>query len=128
MASRRELWVQMAALTMEKCLQKCHRMGSCCDTAYCEMAVRIADEKGELIPVNDKPGSFQDGAGETIPFLDFAGRCVVPPHLRPLCTLHQCDINGLGFCPEDPEWTKKYFDLRERLEEVEDESLDDLRA
>ena len=43
--------------------------------------------------------------------------CVVPPHLRPLCTLHTCDVNGRGFKPNDPAWTARYFALREQLEE-----------
>jgi hypothetical protein len=43
------------------------------------------------------------------------GRCTVPPHFRPLCSLHQCKIGGMGLDPADPKWTKEYFDLRERL-------------
>ena len=41
--------------------------------------------------------------------------CVVPPYLRPLCTLHDCQITNLGLDPEDSEYTKQYFDLRDEL-------------
>ena len=56
--------------------------------------------------------------GAEVPPIPFVkdGKCVIPPHFRPLCTLHQCKINGLGFDPKDPKWTKKYFALREKLE------------
>ena len=42
--------------------------------------------------------------------------CVVPPHFRPLCTLHVCSINGMGFKPGDAKWTKQYFGLRAKIE------------
>ncbi|MCK9459516.1 MAG: hypothetical protein M0R80_07750 [Proteobacteria bacterium] len=108
-ANQIQLWQKMADLTMEKCRQKCKRMGMCCSPEYCDMARDMAKEKGVVIEVT---------GNETLPFLGADGKCVVPPHLRPLCTLHQCDINGFGFCPEDPEWTEKYFQLREKLREV----------
>ena len=97
----------MADLTFAKCRQKCHLLGSCCEPAYCDIAREYAAEKGVTLQEQ----------GGTIPFLDENKHCVVPPHLRPLCTLHQCDINDLGFSPGDPEWTNKYFELRERIEE-----------
>lgn len=102
-----EQWQQMADLTMAKCRQKCHKIGMCCSPEYCEMAAEYAKEHGiALEPV-----------GSPLLFLNNERQCIVPPHLRPLCTLHQCDINGFGFCPDDPEWTEKYFDLRTILEE-----------
>jgi hypothetical protein len=45
--------------------------------------------------------------------------CTVPPHLRPLCTMHTCDINSCGFKPSDPRWTKEYFKLRVIIERLE---------
>lgn len=47
--------------------------------------------------------------------------CIAPPHLRPLCTLHTCDMSGLGFKRDDPlgEWTDKYFELRNEIDEFE---------
>jgi hypothetical protein len=100
------LWKQMAELTWRKCIKTCHAMGSCCCAEYCDMAVEYAKEHG--VTLERRPGTM---------FLDDKGTCQVPPHFRPLCTLHQCKIAGLGFDPKDPAWTKKYFDLREKLNE-----------
>lgn len=54
----------------------------------------------------------------TIPFLG-PGGCVVPPHLRPLCTLHTCEISSIGVKRGDPVWTEKYFDLRNEINDLE---------
>jgi hypothetical protein len=54
-----------------------------------------------------------------IPFMGPTG-CVVAPHLRPICTVHTCDINGMGFKrgPGSGPWTKRYFELREQIEDA----------
>ena len=79
------------------------------------MAIQIAKEDYgiELVP-------------ETQPHpkgLLFIGEkgCTVPPYLRPLCTLHTCDVNSFGFKRNDPKgvWTKKYFALRAKIENIE---------
>jgi hypothetical protein len=41
--------------------------------------------------------------------------CIAAPHLRPLCTLHTCAINGRG-TSGNMEWDKKYFELREKID------------
>ena len=64
------------------------------------MAVEIIEKSGFKVP--------------SMPFVK-DGKCVIPPYFRPLCSLHQCKINGLGLDPKDPKWTAKYFDLREEL-------------
>jgi hypothetical protein len=50
--------------------------------------------------------------------------CTAAPHLRPLCTYHTCKINSLGCDPADPEWTTTYFDVRDRIEEIEESLFD----
>ena len=45
--------------------------------------------------------------------------CTVAPHFRPLCTLHTCAINAFGFKPGDPDWDKKYWFLRDQIDELE---------
>jgi len=70
---------------------------------YCEMAVEFMQKAG--VPISTVP----------MPFI-VDGKCVIPPHFRPLCSLHQCKIASLGIDPKDPEWTKNYFALREKLE------------
>jgi hypothetical protein len=99
-----KLWQDMADMTLERCRKKCHSLGSCCEDFYCEMAAGIMQKSGVSVPPR--------------PFRDKDGRCIIPPHYRPLCSLHQCDINGLGFAKDDPEWTKRYFELREKIEAI----------
>ena len=104
---QKQLWQQMADLTMEKCRATCkgNRLGSCCSIEYCEMAAENMQKSGEIVPA--------------MPFAK-EGKCVIAPHFRPFCSLHQCKINGIGFDPQDSEWTKKYFKLRDKLELIEE--------
>jgi hypothetical protein len=53
-----------------------------------------------------------------LPFMGDSG-CVVPAHLRPLCTLHVCSINNIGIKATDMEWTNKYFELRDQINDLE---------
>lgn len=70
------------------------------------MAEQIATSQGVTLTPTEHP---------TLKFMGPTG-CVVEPHLRPLCTLHTCAINGAGFKAGDDEWNRKYFALREELE------------
>lgn len=57
----------------------------------------------------------------TLPFMSETG-CVVAPHLRPLCTLHTCDINAVGLKVHpkvDAKWDRRYWRLREQIERLE---------
>jgi hypothetical protein len=106
------LFQQMYEMTNPEC-GKCRAPRSCCDAMYCGCAEEYArDEWGfDLTPLKtDHP---------TLPFMGPDG-CTVPPHLRPLCSLHTCDINNVGMKKGDPGWTDKYFKLREQIEELED--------
>jgi hypothetical protein len=103
------LWKEMADMTLAKCEQHCHQLGSCCSPEYCAEAKGYALEHGVTLP---EPGSA------ATPFLGHDGVCVVPPHLRPMCSLHQCKINSLGADLEDMKWTKEYFALRRKLERL----------
>jgi hypothetical protein len=105
--TKEELWEKMASITMDKCRQKCHQLGSCCSSEYCDMAAEYAADQGVVL----------EETGSTLRFLK-DGKCTVPPHFRPLCSLHQCDINSLGFSAGDPAWTEVYFLLREQLDEL----------
>jgi hypothetical protein len=102
--TREQLWQEMADLTLEKCKATCKIMGSCCDSSYCEMAAESMQEAGVPVP--------------EMPFVK-DGKCVIPPHFRPMCTFHQCKISGLGFDPKDKDWTDRYFALRAKIEEME---------
>jgi hypothetical protein len=101
-----ELWKQMADMTFAKCKEHCQILGSCCSEGDCGVTESYAASKGvTLTRIENKD----------IPFLGPDGKCIVAPHLRPLCSLHQCKIAGLGFDPDDPKWTRQYFKLRKKL-------------
>jgi len=72
------------------------------------MAMEYAKEQGVTLEPTGNPKMI---------FLGEKG-CTCPPHFRPLCSLHQCQIAGLGFDPKDPKWTYKYFKIREKLDEI----------
>ena len=101
-----KLWKDMYDLTYNKCKETCNNLGSCCSEEYCLMAEKFAEENGIIL---------EHIKGGKLPFLGPNG-CIVPPHLRQLCTLHQCKIQSLGFYPNDQKWTTKCFNLREKLE------------
>lgn len=97
--------------TKNECGQ-CKIPYSCCDEFACRVTMECAKE---LYGVELTPLPKEDRLGPERKNALFLGKngCVVPPHLRPLCTLHTCDINGLGFKPGEKEWTDQYFKLRE---------------
>jgi hypothetical protein len=108
--AEKKLWAEMAAVTAPLCAGKgpgaCRAPHSCCDAIYCREALDFAAETGEeLKPINYDP---------RLPLMGPDG-CIAPPHLRPMCTMHVCCINGLGFNPRDLVWTKRYFKLRAKL-------------
>lgn len=73
---------------------------------YCEIAEQYSNQQAYDLPKKE--------AGK-LPWMSATG-CKLAPHMRPLCTLHVCSINSLGFDPKDPEFTEKYFKLREQIE------------
>lgn len=108
------LYQEMYALTNPLCKQ-CRAPQSCCSPEYCEEAILWAKEKwGEDISTQAIPGN-------AIPFLDQKTGCRLPPHLRPTCTYHHCDINSLGFFKNDHDLitTHRYFDLRTKIDNLE---------
>jgi hypothetical protein len=107
-----KLYKEMYELTEPECSKSCRIPRSCCYPQACEMATDRAAEFGvTLVPT-----------GHRITYMGENG-CVVPPYLRPLCTLHTCDISGLGFKRDDPDgsWTAHYFNLREQIDQLEAE-------
>ena len=115
------LYAEMAALTHGDCFNptliqapyqcRCSmRAGSCCERVYCLEAMAVAGIWGETL--------IETGNG-TLPFLGADGKCTVPPHLRPTCTVHTCDISSLGFHKTNRAWTEQYFKLRNQIDELE---------
>lgn len=102
-----QLFQQMSDLTAPECANVCRVPHSCCSPEYCDMAFEEADRQGVTLERIAHP---------TLPLMGPTG-CIAAPHLRPHCTLHTCAINGLGFKLGDLGWTKRYFKLREKIEE-----------
>lgn len=104
------LYQQMYELTRPEC-DACRCPRSCCSPEYCDLATqRAADFGVTLTPTGH----------DKLPYMGAEG-CVVPAWLRPLCTLHTCDISGWGFKGNDPggKWTERYFNLRNDIEDEE---------
>lgn len=79
----------------------------CCSKEYCIAAAGFA-----LLYHNIRLTSTK----HPIPFMGTKG-CIVSPHLRPICTLHVCNISWKsGEFPSDPERTRRYRELRGEIE------------
>jgi len=103
----REMFQQISDLTLPECRSTCKIPYSCCSPEYCLMAIDYAKDKWKVILTPTKH-----------PKLPLMGKngCIAEPYLRPLCSIHTCEINSIGIKKNDPEWTKKYFELREKLQ------------
>lgn len=90
------------------------KVGGCCAPEHCLVTREYAAENwGVELEVTDHP---------TLMFMGPEG-CTVKPHLRPICTVHTCAINNLGFKKprggdSGMEWTDKYNELRGRWSEA----------
>ncbi len=105
------LYQEIADHTKPECA-RCFNPYSCCDSMYCNMATEYAEKEWgvDLTPLRT--------GHDKLPYMGPEG-CVVAPHLRPLCALHTCQVNGVGFKPGDDVWNEHYFKLREEIEDLE---------
>lgn len=104
------LYKQMADITEPECGKSCAVPHSCCSPEYCESTIHYAQE--------DYGIELQHTGHEKLPLMGPTG-CTAAPYLRPMCTMHTCDINGLGFKKNDQPWTKMYFKIRNQIESLE---------
>jgi hypothetical protein len=79
------------------------------DNMYCDMATAEAEAAGLVFPKSNNPKAY---------YLHEQG-CIIPPHLRVLCTLHTCAINSWGTSGND-EWDAKYFNIRKLISTKDD--------
>lgn len=110
------LYQEMYELTRPEC-EKCRVPLSCCSGEYCAITLSYAEENWKIsLPITDHPA---------LPLMGPKG-CTAAPHLRPICTVHTCDINCLGFKRDDIDdsWSDKYYDLRSDIELLEIELLE----
>ena len=108
-----QLYQEMADLTRPECSGSCALPHSCCHARHCADTIQWAQERWgvTLVPTGHP----------TLPLMGEGG-CVAAPHLRPICTVHTCDIASMGFkrLPQpDPQWTRQYFRLRGRIDRAE---------
>ena len=112
-AAIRRGYREMSELTKVKCGgKKCPGVGNrayrCCDRVHCQMTIDHAyKDWGIRLPTT----------GHQLPLMGPTG-CTALPHLRPWCTLHQCQIQETG-CTKDRAWDAKYFRLRNKLIRLE---------
>lgn len=99
-------YAELAKMTHEYCDAACRdlRPYRCCESYYCELAIRYAARRGVELKTTGHP---------TLPLMGADNRCTAPPHLRPICTAHHCKIAAFGFGPNEA-WTDRYFRLREK--------------
>jgi hypothetical protein len=76
---------------------------------YCELTRSIAKDHWGV--------ELKETGHPKLPFMSKDG-CTVEPHLRPLCTLHVCSINSMGF-DKDNKFNKQYFKLRQKINDLE---------
>ncbi len=109
---------EMAEHTEPECANTCRAPRSCCSREYCEVARGYAKAVGVELVETGHP---------TLPFMGSTG-CTVAPHHRPLCTVHTCEIGAFGKKRGDVEWTRRYFDLRERFNQLLSEQATRLKG
>ena len=110
----KEAYNEMYELTKTEC-SNCRIPHGCCDDLYGHLAEERIKELGEVAPSKEE--------GTRCRFLKKDNGCTLQPHQRPLCTLHTCDINSIGYKRNDAKWTNKYFKLRDRIELLEDKRV-----
>ena|SRR6516164_3483613 len=107
----------MANHTKDWCGKPCQntRPDRCCEELFCDMAEEHAKKHWKVI------AGYSVRYSKGLTHLKYMGDqgCILPPHLRPSCTLHVCQINTLGILLGQPAWTRKYFELREKIDEME---------
>jgi hypothetical protein len=108
-----DAYQKMADLTRPECnAETCqnHKPYRCCEDVFCEDAIRYARNRWDTdLEMTDHP---------TLPLMGPNG-CTAPPHMRPICTVHTCAIASAGRKRDDPEWTKRYYILRDTIDRLE---------
>lgn len=93
------LWDQMYKHTNFQC-DGCK--SPCCNEEYCEVAREYANSLG-IYPWETTNELFYQADD---------GKCICPPHLRPICTIHHCRLDSSTLSEE---WLEKYWEMRDEL-------------
>lgn len=112
-----KLYQELADLTLPECRLVCKKPYSCCSSEYCEFSMHLAKQRGVTL---------EPTGHARLPLMGPTG-CIAPPHLRPMCTAHTCEMAGLGYKKGDTEgkWSIRYFDLRSLIGQAEMALIDD---
>ncbi len=105
-------YADIAAHTLKECGQGCLNFGHhrCCNNRYCkDNATIIKSEYGIDLPRTDHP---------EFPFMGIDG-CTLKPWQRPKCSVHHCQISALGRHKSNVQWTDEYFELLDRINDLE---------
>ena len=104
----KEVYNKIYELTRKVCSKNkfCGGKGNCCNAVICQECVRAFD--GEVLPPLNDEGTYLGENG-----------CILKPHQRPLCTVHQCEIASMGIFKGNPEMTDLYFTLRDEAGKLE---------
>lgn len=104
----KQLYRELYELTNPVCMTKCLLPHSCCSPEYCDIAIKYAKERWgeELKPTGQHP---------RLPLMGLSG-CVAPPHTRPMCTAHVCEMT---LYKQGPGYWDKYWELRDRVDRLE---------
>lgn len=79
-------------------------LGLCCDSSLCELIQDNLRSRGIKLKLNPRTGTFVKH-----------NHCIVPPHLRPLCTVHACDRLQ---CFAGHQFMQKFLRLRNELDQL----------
>ena len=111
------LYRELAELTLPKC-HLCRAPMICCDPMYCKFAKERAAEWNVTlseVELGQRPAQQKD-----LLFMGPTG-CVVPPHLRPLCTAHVCEQHLES--NQDSTFQQRFWELRDQINDLEYELL-----
>lgn len=107
---------EVADFTAGICQRMCKKLGACCSTEYCLMAIEVGASEGV---------TYTPTGNARLPmFDDEKKQCIAAPHHRQLCTMHHCEISSVGVIRGMPEETKVYFKLYDKVNEALCEEFD----
>lgn len=89
-----------------ECARFCDRKYRCCEAKYCDLAARFAREKYGI--------ELQPTGHPDLPFMGENG-CVVPVHLRPVCSIHVCSWAWCETTRTCGDRLAEYEQLREQI-------------
>ena len=98
----KSVFKDLAEHTAPKC-GSCLAAYACCSSGQCHS---VKEEALTLFGVTLEP------TGTLLPFLGPNG-CTVEPHLRPICSVHVCERHLT-----DDAWTQRYYELRDKSEDL----------